>query len=152
PVSGQTLINARVVQRLKQLDVRIRLVDTSPRSRLRMTFLYHFRRWTRMCWVLYVLGTNALEKRRCLYTAVEPGYGMLYNFIVVTFARIFRYQLFLHHHSASYAKSYERRFAKLCSLAGKKAIHIVLSEQMAYDLTTLYPSVHAVVGHNASHI
>ncbi|WP_363349456.1 glycosyltransferase [Methylocystis echinoides] len=77
---------------------------------------------------------------------------MFYNFLTVTFARLFGYKLFLHHHASSYIKSYDLRFATLCRLAGERSLHIVLSEQMAKDLKLHYNSAQTVVAHNASHI
>ncbi len=152
PIDGQTLINASVVQRLKHMDVRLKVVNTSPRSH-RRTIFYHLRRIGRVCPIPFVLGINAWRAKRYLYTVVEPGHGMAYNFFIVAFARLFGYELFLHHHASSYAKVHDGRFSALCTLAGKGAIHITLCEQMAQDLTNLYRScTQAIVAHNASHI
>lgn len=150
PTNGQTVINASVVQRLRRMNVRLKLVDTSPRSQ-RRTILYHLRRLVSVSAIPAILAANVGRRRRRLYTVIESGLGILYNFVVVAFARLFGYELFLHHHTSNYAKAYKRRFASLCIVAGEQAIHIALSERMARDLKQLY-GVQSVVVHNACHI
>lgn len=151
PMNGQAMINASMVQRLKQLSVRLKLIDTSPKSYQR-TIFYHLRRIAIVSWTPIVLGVNVWRTRRCLYTVAEPGHGMFYNFLVVGFARVLGYRIFLHHHASSYTKFYDRRFAVLCTVAGRRTVHIALSAQMSDDLTALYNVGHAVVVHNAGHI
>jgi glycosyltransferase involved in cell wall biosynthesis len=151
PTNGQAMINASVVQRLKRMKVKLKLIDTSPRSHQR-TIFYHLRRIAIVSSIPVVLGVNAWRTRRCLYTVAEPGLGMFYNFVVVGFARLLCYRIFLHHHASSYTKFYDQRFAALCVVAGGRAVHIALSEQMSSDLTALYKVGQAVVVHNASHI
>jgi glycosyltransferase involved in cell wall biosynthesis len=97
------------------------------------------------------LIANARLRKQRFYTVVESGLGIIYNFIAVSFARLFGYQLFLHHHGSNYAKTYSRRFGALCALAGRSALHVALSESMARDLKVLY-SVQTMVVHNACHI
>jgi glycosyltransferase involved in cell wall biosynthesis len=145
------MINASVVHRMTKTDVNMKLLDTSPRSHHR-TILYHLRRIAIVSASPVVLGINAWRRRRSLYTVVESGHGIFYNFMVVGFARVFGYRVFLHHHASSYTKFYERRFAALCAVAGKRAVHIVLCEQMSRDLTALYNVEQPVVAHNAGHI
>lgn len=151
PINGQTMINASVVHRMKQIDVKLKLIDTSPRSHHR-TILYHLRRMAIVSSIPFVLGVNAWRGRRGLYTVAESGHGIFYNLVVVGFARLFGYRVFLHHHASSYTKFYERRFAALCVVAGKRAVHIALSEQMSRDLIALYNVEQTVVAHNAGHI
>ena len=134
-----------------QTNVKLKLIDTSPRSHRRTVF-YHLRRIAIVCLTPIVLGMNVWRSMRCLYTVVEPGHGMTYNFVIVGSARLFGYRIVLHHHAASYTKFYDKRFAMLCATAGKQAVHIALSEQMASDLTALYNVGRAVVVHNAAHI
>jgi glycosyltransferase involved in cell wall biosynthesis len=152
PVNGQSLINASMVFRLRQITSAVRLINTSPRSRYR-TFRYHLRRSAAVASIPFILAMNIPHNRRCLYTVVEPGHGMLYNFLVIAAARCFGYALFLHHHASSYTKYRDGRFALLCRLAGKRATHIALSEQMALDLRDQYRScARVIVAHNACHI
>ena len=81
---------------------------------------------------------------------IESGLGIFYNLVVVASARLFGYALFLHHHTSNYAKVYDKRFAALCTIAGKQSLHIALSEKMARG-RELY-GVMTIVAHNACHI
>jgi glycosyltransferase involved in cell wall biosynthesis len=152
PVTGQTLINASVAARLTQRPARVKLINTSPKSH-RRTVLYHLRRMAAVMATLFVLAANSRHERRCLYTVVDAGHGMPYNFLVVSVARLFGYKVFLHHHAASYSKVRDARFASLCAVAGRGATHIALSEGMAQDLKALYRFCRqTIIAHNASHI
>jgi glycosyltransferase involved in cell wall biosynthesis len=137
PLNGQTAVNEGVIEDLVGSGVQLHVVDTSPRGHQR-GLAYHIRRIAIVCTVPFVLLTNLSHSDRRLYTVVEPGHGMVYNFLVVGFARLFRYEMFLHHHSSSYVKHCDRRFWALSALAGSGAVHIVLSQEMASDLTALY--------------
>ena len=150
PTTGQTTINLSLVQWLEKLDVKLRLIDTSPRSHYRTVF-YHLRRIAAVSRTPLILLAHGWRKSRKLYTVIESGLGIFYNFITVAFARLLGYMVFLHHHTSNYAKAYDRRFATLCAISGKRAMHIALSEEMARDLRKLY-GVQTVVAHNASHI
>jgi glycosyltransferase involved in cell wall biosynthesis len=152
PVHGQALVNASIATRLTQSPGRVKLINISPRS-LHRTIRYHRRRVAAVMVTLFVLAANARHPRRRLYSAVEPGPGMLYSFLVVPVARLFGYTLFLHHHASSYTKTRDWRFALLCGIAGQGATHIALSDEMAQDLQALYRSCRRViVAHNASHV
>jgi len=152
PVTGQTLINASVARRLMQGPGIVRLINISPMSHFR-TMAYHLRRITAVLALPFVLAANACHERRSLYAVVEPGHGMIYNFLIVSVARIFGYKIVLHHHASSYAKIREARFACLCSVAGRGATHVALCEEMAQDLKARYRSCRQViVVHNACHI
>lgn len=137
PVNGQTLVNARVVEDLIGAGARQCVVDTSPRGH-RRGLRYHLRRIAVIATVPFALAGNLGARERRLYTVVEPGNGMAYNVLVIGLARLFGYELFLHHHASSYTKRHDRRFRALSVLAGRSAVHIALSEAMAADLRGLY--------------
>jgi glycosyltransferase involved in cell wall biosynthesis len=152
PVNGQALVNASIATMLTQSPGRVRLINISPKF-FQRTIRYHLRRMAAITVTLFVLAANMRHARRRLYSVVEPGPGMLYNFLVVPVARFFGYALFLHHHASSYTKSRDWRFALLCGIAGRHATHIALSDEMARDLQALYRACRRViVAHNASHV
>src|SRR6201994_3439968 len=99
PITGQTLINSGVVQSLKKLDLKLSLVDTSPKSG-RRSILYHLRRLSVVTTVPIILGANAARRNRSFYTVAEPGWGIGYNIFSAVFARLFGYRIFLHHHAS----------------------------------------------------
>ena len=152
PVHGQALVNGSIAAKLTESHGRVRLINISPRS-LHRTIRSHIRRMAAVIGTLLVLGANTRHTRRHLYSAVDPGPGMLYSLLVVPIARLFGYTIFLHHHASSYTKTRDSRFTLLFHIAGRQATHIVLSDEMARDLQTLYQSCRRViVAHNASHV
>jgi len=88
-----------------------------------------------------------------VYTVVDAGHGILYSFLIVATARLFNYRIFLHHHSSSYTKVDDVRVALLGVVAGNRATHIALSDEMAQDLKTRYRSCRQlIVVSNAGHV
>ena len=150
PTHGQAVVNQAVVDALANANAPLKVVNTSPGA-LRKGLNYHA---TRMR--LNLLGAipailNA--KGGLLYSVVEPGFGMCYNFLVILFARIMQLRIVLHHHSALYTKAFDFRFDWLARLAGRGAVHVALDECMAEDIRAHYPAVVKVmVAHNAAHV
>jgi glycosyltransferase involved in cell wall biosynthesis len=149
PTHGQALVNQAVVSALSSAHVPVKVINTSPGS-LRRGLGYHARRISS-----YVKAIPAIlvAKGGYMYTVVEPGPGIWYNFIVILLARIMGLRIVLHHHSALYTKAFEHRFDWLFRLAGRRAIHVVLDKFMARDIRARYSAIRRVdVVHNASHV
>src|ERR1700685_4686748 len=88
PVNGQALVNANIATRLTETPGRVKLINISPKSSHR-TIRYHFRPTVAITGTLFTLAAHTRHPRRRLYSVVEPGPGMLYNFLVVPVARFF---------------------------------------------------------------
>jgi len=58
--------------------------------------------------------------------------------MIASWARLFRFRIFIHHHSYSYIIAKRCLMAFLLVVAGPKATHICLSEGMARDLARRY--------------
>jgi glycosyltransferase involved in cell wall biosynthesis len=103
--------------------------------------------------VLSAIPAILNAKDGLLYSVVEPGFGICYNFLIMLFARMMHLRIVLHHHSALYTKTFDYRFDWLSWLAGKGALHVAFDEFMAKDIRAHYPSaVNIMVAHNASHV
>lgn len=150
PTHGQAVVNQAVVDALAATDAPLKTINVSPRS-LRRGLSYHARRMSVFTFeaIPAILGARG----GLLYSVVEPGFGMSYNFLTVLFSRIARLKIVLHHHSGLYSKTFSRRFDLLSRLAGQAAVHVALDEAMARDFKTTYPHIQNVlVAHNATHI
>lgn len=152
PMHGQSLVTARLAKDFSRLASRLVVIDTSPRTLTRSTS-YHFIRILRHLVALFSVFRWSMRRDKCLYTVVESGAGIVYNFAILTVARVFGYRLFLHHHTARHLKEESRFVGLLLRLAGSEATHITLSGQMAADLTRIYPAVKSTLTlHNSRNI
>ena len=150
PTHGQAVVNQAVVDALSAANAPLKVINVSPGS-LRRGVGYHARRMSVFAFkaVPAILGA----KGGLLYSVVEPGFGMSYNFLTLLLSRARRLKIVLHHHSGLYSRTFDRRFDLLSRLAGKGATHVALDEAMARDLKTTYPHIQKIlVAHNATHI
>jgi glycosyltransferase involved in cell wall biosynthesis len=150
PTHGQAVVNQAIVDAISSAGAPLKVVNTSPGA-LQKGLGYHARRMS-----LHLLEAMPaiLEARKGLvYSVVEPGFGMAYNFLIILLARMKGLRIVLHHHSALYTKTYDRRFAWLSRLAGSDALHVALDEFMAKDLKGHYPVISNVaVALNAAYV
>jgi hypothetical protein len=115
PIHGQAIVNKAVVDALSGARVPLTVINTSPGT-LQKGISYHLRRLQLN--ILNAVPAILNTKGGVVYTVVEPGYGMYYNFINIFFARIKHLRLVLHHHSALYTKAYQldASIKRLCSV------------------------------------
>jgi len=73
-----------------------------------------------------------------MYVGMSGGYGQLYDCLFVGSARIVGKQIFLHHHNYTYLNKKWWLSSLLFTLAGHKARHVVLCEDMAVRLSRIY--------------
>jgi glycosyltransferase involved in cell wall biosynthesis len=152
PLHGQSAVTAHVVRALTAASCRTVLADTSPGS-LRRTIEYHARRSIKVGDAVFSAMTLWSYPSKRLYTVVESGFGIFYNFLIVATTRAFGFRIFLHHHTGKYCKQRSLMVRWLFAIAGCKATHIVLSHQMANDLWRLYPTHPRVqIVHNARYV
>jgi glycosyltransferase involved in cell wall biosynthesis len=150
PTHGQAVVNQAIVNALSSARVPLKVINTSP-GVLRRGLGYHAKRMR--LHILEAIPAILNAKVGLVYSVVEPGFGMCYNFLIVFFARIMHLRIVLHHHSAMYTKTFDLRFEWLSRLAGKSTLHVALDEFMAKDIRAHYRFVvNVVVAHNASHV
>lgn len=140
PVHGQSAVTANIVNMLTQASCRTILADTSP-ERLERSLAYHLIRMRKLSVAVLRLFAASFQRSKRMYTVVESGAGIAYNLLAVLLYRALGYELFLHHHTARYVRGRNRLVALLTTLAGRKAIHIILSDHMAADIRSRYPAI-----------
>lgn len=154
PIHGQSLVNAAVIRAAREFaghsNVIVADIGTGgPETGLKC----HFTRIIRVARASLMLAKHGFRTNQRLYTVFESGLGIGYNIIIIGSARLLGYHIILHHHSSKHTLVRQWRFAILQRLAGRCCLHVVLSEQMAINLQTLYPKiVHTMVSHNACHV
>lgn len=150
PTHGQAIVNQAVVDALSIAHAPLKVINTSP-GVLQRGVNYHLKRLR--LHILNAIPAILNTQGGLVYSVVEPGYGMYYNFLIIFFARAKRLRIVLHHHSALYTKTFDLRFDWLSRLAGNGALHVALDNLMAEDIRTRYRSVvNVLVAHNACHV
>lgn len=154
PTTGQATANVAMYKSFEARLPGIKLADTSP-GKLKRGIGYHLKRMlgvVRACMAI-VRHVVPLYRERHFYTVYESGFGVIYNYILVSLARIAGYNIMIHHHTSAHSQSHRHEFALLANIAGRQAKHIVLGEAMRDDLFRLYPAVNnIVVLNNAIHV
>jgi glycosyltransferase involved in cell wall biosynthesis len=152
PLHGQSAVTANVVSMLIQSSCRTILANTSP-ERLERSLAYHTARIRKVAIaILRLLGSSPQGPKR-MYTIVESGAGIAYNLITVLLCRLLGYEVFLHHHTAHHIAHKNRLVALLALVAGRRAMHIVLSDHMVADLRSRYPAIKRTCTlHNARNV
>ena len=150
PTHGQSIVNAAIAARLAAtVGVRAQVVDIGPGRLIRGLF-YHLRRLSRVSVALGREFRHLQFRDRTLYTVVDAGWGIFYNFAVVGLARVLRFRIILHHHTAAHTLAARPLFGCLAKVAGRATIHVALGTAMAADLKRRYAQVeHVVTVHNA---
>lgn len=138
PVHGQSLVNAWVRDVLVRVGIPHIWVDTSPGAGGGGSLQYHTRRIAQVIVSAWNLFRFCCHPGRRFYTVFESGYGIIYNFILITVSRFLGFSIILHHHTSAHAVSRSPRFKLLVLVAGARCMHIVLTDGMRDDLRRLY--------------
>lgn len=150
PTHGQAVVNQAIVEAISSAGARLRVINTSPGA-LRKGFGYHAKRMS--LHLLEAVPAILRDGKGLVYSVVEPGFGMAYNFLILLCARMKGLRIVLHHHSALYTKAHDRRFAWLSRVAGADTLHVALDEFMAKDLSRLYPFItNVAIALNAAYV
>ncbi|MCX2934725.1 glycosyltransferase family 4 protein [Mycobacterium sp. CVI_P3] len=112
----------------------MRIADTSERDAVGWIRPFtKLRRSARAWWWI--------PRMDAVYISVNTGHGMWLTTVAAGLARLAGVQIFLHHHSYAYLRERKIRMVALTRAAGPQAHHIVLSQSMAGDLTSVMPEI-----------
>lgn len=107
-------------------------------------------RMRRVFWGVVKLAASTGMSGKALYMSVSGGYGQCYEVLFCLVARMKKMRLFLHHHSFSYIDRPNLLARILFLSAGRSAVHVGLSRQMAVRLEGAYSIRNAVSVSNAA--
>jgi glycosyltransferase involved in cell wall biosynthesis len=138
PVTGQTLLTEKVVQRLKQ-EAPIAVTnwasgDSRPRLHLRVLRLLR----TIGCLAKLILHGRVRNTR--LYLTGNSKGGLLMTGLIVNAARRLGYTIYLHHHVYYYLDEYDKRMAWINRSMGPDDVHLVHCSKMVDDFRAVYPT------------
>lgn len=150
PVHGMSTVNQEIYQKLELDGFSVKKLNTSPKllepniiSRIgRIRFF--LRVWY---WIL-----KANSESEVLYIALSGGLGQLFDIITLVFARIMKIRIILHHHSFAYLKYKKLITSILVMVAGSRATHIALCDDMKMKLISLYGTAKVLVFSNVTNL
>ncbi len=139
PVHGMALVNKQMVELIAQFaDVSV--ADTSPGG-LSRGIAYHLRKMAKVARSVLHLCWIRLGGARRFYGAADDNWGGLYTVLILVVARLLLVEVHLHHHSYRYLNTPKPVMRLLTFVAGPKAVHVVLGNDMDARLRLLYPRV-----------
>jgi glycosyltransferase involved in cell wall biosynthesis len=141
PVHGMALVNEAVCNMFSKAGFSVTRVDLSPGT---SRFAARLRRVWPFLKALFRFPA-ILRRSRTLYVGLSGGMGQLYELTFLLLAQLLSRQLVLHHHSFAYLNTSKILTTLLCRIAGKHAVHVVLSPHMGNLLLSRYTSVGNVV-------
>jgi glycosyltransferase involved in cell wall biosynthesis len=149
PVHGAAVIHAAVADSLGRA-CRVEPLDIGP-GRARIT--RHVWRGVRTLSAVLRVIVAATSGARSLYLTADDGWGAVYGILILSVARLMRLRIAVHHHSFRYLTMPTKVMRTLISVAGRRALHVVLCERMGRDLAARYgPHIRTLVVDNAAFI
>ncbi len=152
PVTGFSLVTARLRETLKNL-YRLSAVDIGG-TRGRGALVYHLSRIVRTGRAIaQILWARATAEDPIVYVACDGGLGISYAFALVLTTRCLGMRIYVHHHCYDYIDRSRILMRLLVGAGSGKAVHIVLSPEMAEALVARYGRpIKAVVLSNAAFV
>jgi glycosyltransferase involved in cell wall biosynthesis len=133
PTTGQSISNKFILDKISA-ECKVTVINTSPKS-IKKSFSYHLNRIKSTTKAILELSKN--PRQSTVYTVYESGIGIIYNYAIVSMARIFNHKIYIHHHTSQHTKSKLTRFNVLLHIA-KNSTHILLSNGMRQDFEKNY--------------
>jgi glycosyltransferase involved in cell wall biosynthesis len=141
PIHGMSNVNKAMLSRLAYGNDEIVVINTVPSY---AATLFGGKLWalvkffhTSFC-ILKLFYMVAFSSVRVVYRPINGGAGQVYDLIYIGICRIFKKDIYIHHHSFNYLNSKSRLFTLLNCIAGSKTKHIVLGDRMGNILSDLY--------------
>ena len=145
PIHGMAFINAMMRDRIISLGAGCIILDTSSRTLNRNLSTRLIRLPIVLFCLLRLFFHGLRSKTPVIYMSVAGGYGQLYDLLFMMAARLLCSHIYLHHHSYAYLNRKNRITQLLTIIAGKRAFHITLCNQMAKRLNGFYVRAERII-------
>lgn len=136
PITGMTIVTSAVVNEI-QKKYNIEYINISH-SKYFKGMRWKICKAFLMMQAVIQLFCLLCIKRRKLYLIANSNWGILYNIILISIAKIFFCKVFLHHHAYSYLTKRDKRMSFVSYVMGKHDTHIMLSAEMAEQFKKIY--------------
>ena len=142
PIQGHAVVSQALLHQLNdKQQINILVVNNAPGPGNKRSIRYHLPRLksTWMAAAMIVKSRQpAMKPPQTLYLVLESGLGIIYNFVLVTVARLLSIRVVLHHHTSAHTKSFQLRFSALAALLPHNSVHVVLCPSMRDNIRTVY--------------
>ncbi len=130
PIHGFAIVNDAMRNLITKIYPNTDVFDLSSRS-LNRTFTNIGLRFLKFLYIFpkYILF-SILNSYHTLYIGISGGFGQFYDLLFLSFARITKQKIFIHHHSFSYLVKNNLLTSLIIKVAGKHALHIALCNLM----------------------
>ncbi len=137
PLNGASSVNDRVRRDLQARAARLVTIDLADRTK-RGWSAHLIRTWRVLIGLVRLCVTTAPRSHTSMYIGLSGGSGQLYDIAFAALGRALAHRLVLHHHSYRYLNRRSQLTALLLSAAGRKAIHVVLCDDMSNMIRRSY--------------
>jgi glycosyltransferase involved in cell wall biosynthesis len=141
PVHGMSLVNDAIKKKIITLGIQPVVIDLAASSLNRTLFLRLLRIIKIVKGLKKIIKNIVFDSGGSMYMGISGGMGQIYELPFICIGRLYRKNIFIHHHSYAYLHKKNLVAWLLTSLTGHKAIHIVACEDMGKRLKSLYSSV-----------
>lgn len=130
PIHGLSTVHQRMFNEIARCNACVKVFDVAPRSWFNVPYeVLRFLFWT--------IKTYQPDVGTSLYLSLSGGPRQLIDIIFLLIGKIFRFRLFVHHHSFAYLDK-PVWYSKLLFRITKCALHITLCKRMSEKLISQY--------------
>lgn len=144
PTHGMAAVNAAVHEHLVAAGAEVMVINVAAPS-LDRGLMQRLGRFPKVLQGLIGLAFLRGVRGKPLYMSVSGGWGQVYEMAFLVVARLKCMRIVLHHHSFAYLDRRSYLTALLVRLAGRDALHVVLSPGMGQRLIAHYPAIGEVM-------
>src|SRR3569832_2086363 len=138
PVTGLTFVTSQMLSGLRDAGHDVAFVNTTGRAGTR-SVAFHLSRFAKTMLAIASIAWNGISHRsRVCYFTADGGLGLIYSLMIAGCSRLFRFRIYVHHHSFGYIVQRRLLMKLLLQWSGRNAVHICLCDQMAQDLAARY--------------
>lgn len=142
PVNGLATANAFVTERLEAAGLLWKAVGIGP-SRHGPGWLRTAVRAGRVAGAVLIMPVARLSGARLLYMPPDSAAGLLFNLVLLAWARLLGFRVWFHHHNFSYIDRHMGAMERLIRWAPRGSTHVVLCARMGEQLAERYPAAWA---------
>ena len=141
PVHGMAVVNKAFINIMAKSFNGSVIINTAPsyaskyyNSPLWVIFKLLHNLWCYL-YLFYILCVNSNKN---VYRSINGGKGQIIDVFFIIIMRLFKQNIFIHHHSYKYLNKKSKLFYVINILAGKNTVHIVLASPMKTLLCDQY--------------
>ncbi|EMO3463645.1 TPA: glycosyltransferase family 4 protein [Klebsiella quasipneumoniae] len=137
PLHGMSYINSKLLQRAKDKGLDINIVNTTPSDKSKISLVSKVLKHGFIFFDFFKVLIKHSGNNK-LYRPINGGKGQLIDIAYLVLSKLFKYDVYIHHHSYNYLNIKSKLFSIICFILSGKAKHIVLSADMKEKLSELY--------------